>query len=235
MKSLNNKIYEYLNFPVFVTGLPRSGTSMTAGVLSNLGFFTGPTVPGGDANPKGFFENIIIREKIIKGILRAGKFCPLGVKSLPPLNFYKKINFENSKSLKEVLLQIITKQGYKNHEPWLIKDAKLTLMWRIFNDQFPDAIWLVVNRNRENFIRSCLKTDFMFQHSDQKKFWNNFADEYEQRLEELIKNVKNSIQINTDELVKGNYDQIKLICDKLNISFNKKKINDFISPQYWNR
>ena len=232
---MNKKIYKYLDLPVFITGLPRSGTSMTAGILAELGIFTGPTIPGGDANPKGFFENIIIREKIIKGILRAGKFCSLGVKSLPPQNFDKKVNFGNSKSLRDILIEIITIQGFNNDKPWLIKDAKLTLMWRIFNRQFPNAIWIVVKRDRKNFIRSCLKTDFMLQHSNQEKFWNNYADNYEIRLDELIKNVGNLIKINTDELITGDYKQIEILCDKLKISFSKEKVENFISPQFWNR
>ena len=70
--------------PVFVTGLPRSGTSMVAGLLGLSGLWLGHTVPGGQENIRGFFENVILRERVQKEILRQGRFDPLGVQRLPP-------------------------------------------------------------------------------------------------------------------------------------------------------
>jgi len=228
-------MHDYTEHPIFITGLPRSGTSMTAGIFAQLGVFTGPTVPGGLSNPKGFFENTIIREEIIKGILNAANFCPLGVSSLPPIDFNEEINFDKKLSLKDILQRIILAQGYNKEVPWLYKDAKLTLLWRIFNSQFPNALWIIVRRDRENVIRSCLSTHFMLQHSSKVDFWNKFADEYETRLEALLHCVKNVIQINTDELVNGHYEIIENICRDRGINFVHSVVNDFVSPVHWNR
>jgi hypothetical protein len=221
--------------PILITGLPRSGTSMTAGIMAELGVFTGPTVPGGEPNPKGFFENTVIREKIIKGILKAGDFCPLGVRSLPPRDFNIKISFGDGKSLKEILHNIIKAQGYSHNLPWLYKDAKLSLLWRIFNSQFPDALWVVVRRNRQNFIRSCLRTHFMVQHSTEEDFWNKFADDYELRLKELIQTVNRVIEVDTDAIISGNFNAIETLCEKIEIDFSKKIVDKFVSPEHWNR
>ena len=221
--------------PILITGLPRSGTSMTAGILAKLGVFTGPTVPGGRSNPKGFFENIVIREQIIKGVLKAGGFDPLGVRSLPPHDFNDEISFDDGKSLKEILHRIINAQGYSLNLPWLYKDAKLTLLWRIFNSQFPDALWIVVRRNRQNFIRSCLRTHFMVQHSTEEDFWNNFANAYELRLEELIKTANRVVEVDTDTIIGGDFSAIETVCEKVGIDFSKNITAKFVSPEHWNR
>ena len=59
---------------------------MVAGILANCGVWTGRTVRGDKNNPKGFFENIFIREQVIKGMLRSSGCDPLGVTKLPPLD-----------------------------------------------------------------------------------------------------------------------------------------------------
>lgn len=221
--------------PILITGLPRSGTSMVAGILTKLGVFTGPTVPGSEANPEGFFENIIIREQIIKKLLNAGGFCPLGVRSLPPGNFNREFTFDGGRSLKDTLQRIISSQGYPTDLPWLYKDAKLTLLWRIFNSQFPDALWVVVRRKRKNFIRSCLRTNFMKQHSVNENFWNKFADEYELRLGELVKRTNRVIEVDTDVIVTGNFDIIEILCEEIGIDFSETTTAKFVSPKHWNR
>lgn len=60
---------DLLDRPVLICGLPRSGTSLTAGILAICGLWLGRTVPGGGSeNPKGFFENVFLRERINKQI-----------------------------------------------------------------------------------------------------------------------------------------------------------------------
>ena len=45
--------------PILITGLPRSGTSLTAGCLHACGAWVGDTV-------KGLYENEAVREKVVK-------------------------------------------------------------------------------------------------------------------------------------------------------------------------
>ena len=106
--------------PIFITGLPRSGTSMTAGILNKLGVFAGETISGGPANPKGFYENIVIREQIVKSILRFYGKCPLGIKSLPPIDFNPNVLI-NKQSLSDVLYNVMLDQGYSGSLPFSIK------------------------------------------------------------------------------------------------------------------
>lgn len=47
--------------PILVLGSPRSGTSLTAGLLHQLGAWVGECKPADKWNPKGYFENDAIR------------------------------------------------------------------------------------------------------------------------------------------------------------------------------
>ena len=112
--------------PFLITGLPRSGTSMTAGIFATLGLWTGTTVPGGPENPKGFFEHVALREQVTKGILAGHGFDPVGVRKLPPRDFNPNIRFNNSLTLRQTIEAIIRDDGYEPHRRWMYKGATMS-------------------------------------------------------------------------------------------------------------
>lgn len=119
---------DYFSEPIFILGLPRSGTSMIAGSLGICGVWTGETVPACSvSNPKGFFEHTIIREQVIKKLLIQIGCDPLGVRKLPSVDIQGEIQ-----GLTDIIKGILERGGYKNNQPWLYKDAKLTLLWPYF-------------------------------------------------------------------------------------------------------
>ena len=214
--------------PIFITGLPRSGTSMIAGSLTSIGVWSGETIPGNSFNPKGYFENAVIRDKIVKPILMSHGFDPLGVRKLPPRDFCPKITVNHQHSLADYLHTVLHAQNYEEPQPWLYKDAKLSLIWRLLNSEFPNAIWVIVRRNRADFIQSCLNTDFMSQHSRKPEFWNYFADAIEERLEELINTVHCHYSIEANKVVMGQFDDLEEVCLCAGINFDKQKVEAFV-------
>ena len=64
--------------PILITGCPRSGTSLTAGIINKCEAWGGEMVGPTPHNPKGFFENIGLREKLTKPVLSAMGCDPLG-------------------------------------------------------------------------------------------------------------------------------------------------------------
>ena len=74
---------KYRRRPILVTGLPRSGTSLIAGLLHEFGAWTGTTLAGDEYNPKGYFEHAGIREDIVKPMLKVLGGDENGVKMLP--------------------------------------------------------------------------------------------------------------------------------------------------------
>lgn len=202
---------------------------MVAGAFSLCGAWTGKTVPGGGPeNPRGFFEHIIIRERVVKQMLMQLGCDPLGVQKLPPIDLKGGVD-----GLSDLLRRIVESEGYANDRPWLYKDAKLTLVWPYFRHAFPDAKWILVRRDDEGFINSCLKTGFMNQHSDRPGFWKQFAQEYRRRIDALKATGADMLEVFSPDLIKGDYDGLETVLKEVGLEFNRQALDEFISPDYW--
>ncbi|MBT3401782.1 MAG: sulfotransferase, partial [Rhodospirillaceae bacterium] len=172
---------DHRNSPILVTGMARSGTSMVAGLLALSGAWVGRTLAGDAHNPKGYFENLALREGVCKRLLQALGCDPLGIGKLPALDALPKVD-----GLTAPILAVLEKQGYDGKCPWLFKDAKMALLWPIWRDAFPAARWVVVRRDEAGVVASCLRTPFMCQHSEDPAFWRTVIAAYRARLDALV-------------------------------------------------
>lgn len=215
--------------PVFVTGLPRSGTSMVTGLLGVCGLWLGHTVPGGKENIRGFFENVILRERVQKEVLRQGNFDPLGVRHLPPTNWHPVI-----RNFREIVAAALRAQGYDGEKQWGFKDAKLTLTWRLWHEHFPAARWVIVRRPTEQVIASCLRTSFMKPHSPDPAFWQRFVEAYLDRLETLQRTVSWSRTVEATAIAGGRFDELAKLVGDLDLAWSPDAARDFVAPASWN-
>ncbi len=218
----------HIDKPIFILGIPRSGTSMIAGLLNICGAWVGTTVPGGPENPRGYFENWIIRDQINKQFLLKIGCDPLGVSKLPDIELLPKVE-----NLSDIVKKAIKSDGYEENKQWLYKGAKLTLLWPIYKSAFPEARWVIVRRREEDIINSCLNTHFMVQHSIEPVFWTNFINEYLIRLKKLKSSGVWFREIWPHAIVKGNTETLRQLIDDLGLFWDYHKINEFILPSYW--
>lgn len=215
--------------PIFVLGIPRSGTSMIAGALHRCGAWIGATVPGGPSNPEGFFENVMLRERVLKPMLDHQGADPLGVRRLPGLDGLKL-----QPSLRgDVLRQIAVENYPGGGQAWLYKDCKLSLVWPLWRDAFPDARWVIVRRPAEDIVRSCLRTSFMNQHSFDPEFWRGWVREYEKRLEALKSSGVWWREIDSHDAVVSDLTPIRSLVQDLGLQWNEHAVRGFIKPQHW--
>jgi hypothetical protein len=217
------------NAPVLVVGLPRSGTSMVTGLLALCGLWLGHTVPGGKENVHGFFESVVLRERVQKEILRQGKFDPSGVRLLPSVTWHPIV-----RNLREVVGAALAVQQYDGRQIWGFKDAKLTLTWRLWHQHFPRARWIIVRRSDDEVIASCLRTSFMKQHSGDPAFWRQFVADYLERLAALQREVGWSRSIEAGDLVAGRFDTMEQIVGELGLNWRMDMVRGFIAPECWN-
>jgi hypothetical protein len=216
------------NQPIFIVGIPRSGTSIIAGMLGICGVWYGQTLSATGANPVGFFENRNLRNHVIKPILKRLNCDTLGVRSLPALESLQPIP-----NLAEVIFALISNEGYSNIYPWLFKEPKLSLIWPIFMHSFPKARWVIVRRNSSDIVRSCLETDFMAQHSSDPLFWESFVNNYLERLSRLKVNIDFYREIWPDDLVNGSFGSAQALVHDLGLNWREEEITDFINKDYW--
>ncbi len=215
--------------PILITGLPRSGTSLTAGLLALSGAWSGSTIAGTQDNIKGFFEHAGLREQVNKAILKKLGCDPLGVRKLTPHG-----SLPNISNFKEIVYDVIINDGYDGSQRWMFKDAKSLLLWPYYREHFPGASWVIVKRNREDIIDSCLRTGFMKQHSTDRAFWNRWAEDYEQRIEELKASGAKCHEVwASDVFDPAKRHQLKALIKKLKLKWNDKRVKEFIEPKVW--
>lgn len=217
--------------PIFITGASRSGGSMIAGVFNMCGAFGGNMKANG-SNARGMYENIRIRDTIVKPYLlrlnadAEGQF-PLPVDThIPP-------------TWKHDVENIMIKEGYKDGA-WMYKDNRLALTWRVWHYAFPNAKWIIVRRRTGDIIQSCVKTGFMkaFKNEDNRKLlnlnseeecWLWLVHEYEKRFVEMIEEGVNCKVIWPERMVYGDYKQLYETLDWLGLRW-KPEIFNFIDP-----
>lgn len=214
--------------PIFITGLPRSGTSLMAGCIMGLGAFGGVTIGGDENNPTGYFENALLREGVIKPLLKGLGADPLGVNPLPPLESVHRIP-----QLDNAILDEMVRQGYEGDGPWAFKGVKMTLLWPAMVAAFPMARWVVVRRKAEDVVASCLRTQFLSQRSQDPAFWQGFVQEYETRFQALIDYGVWVRQVWPAKLIAGDYSELEALAPELGLSWNQEAVTELVDQRHW--
>ncbi len=126
-----------------ITGMHRSGTSLTASLLQSVGVNIGEKLVGPEyGNIKGHFEDIEFVE-LQKGILRSQRIDDLGsnieIKQIP-------VNKKYLKAAKR-LIKNRQEENEKNNNNWGWKDPRTTLFLKFWLGLLPDAKFIFVYRS----------------------------------------------------------------------------------------
>ncbi len=220
--------------PILITGCARSGTSLTAGIISRLGFCGGKVIGATPHNQKGQYENVEIRNNMIKNYLRLLSVDPLGQNPLPNIDIVKRdATKEKCDSWKKRIFSILNNQGYDGTSPWYYKGAKICLIWPIWNKAFPDAKWVIVRRDDYDICSSCLKTSFM-RAFNKRNGWQFWVNEHKKRFEEIKKATRNVFEFWPFKVIDGNFNHVSELAEFLSVdSYDEEEIKDFISPDLW--
>ncbi len=220
------------NRPIFITGVPRSGTSMTAGLFSINSFYGGELIGATKDNKNGFFENRKIREGIVKRRLAAAGIDVLAqtIWKYPEEIMQDKYVTLNSKSpllLKKEVEEIMTNEGVWDNADWFYKCAKLPLFGLIWSRAWPEATVVIVKREREGHINSLLRTGFMKCCStpDAWNDWIDVYDDYLNRLKDLFADVR---EVYFEDITNGNFEGIEDILSERNMEFNEQLSSEFL-------
>ncbi len=189
---------------------------MTAGVLKTLGLKLGQTVPGGTANPKGFFEHEGVRDHILKpALVKAGG-------SRSGQGHWPKPGAVHPESLRCGVIKHL--KGANCY-----KDAKICLIWDSWSRAFPDNLYVIVRRDMDDFAQSCLHTKFMKLHRTAEG-WKQWGQVFVDRCELLKKRV-DWIEIWPD----GTSDVFKPLAQFAGLEWNQEAVDDFVDAKLWNR
>jgi hypothetical protein len=209
--------------PILITGIPRSGTSIIAGVIKQCGAFIG------NVSRRGMYENDNIREHLVKQYFYRIGADPRGQFPIPST-----INLPIPGDWRERVEKIITMEGYHelNGGYWVYKGTGMSLIWPVWHNAFPNAKWIIVRRRTGDVIQSCLKTTYMKAYNDIDG-WKGWVHQYERKFVEMMEAGVNCKIIWPERMVTGDFQQMKEVLEWVGLQWTDE-IKDFIDPLLWN-
>jgi hypothetical protein len=208
--------------PVLVASAPRSGSSITARIVSSLGYFAGVTKPADEHNPTGYIENRAVESLVIRFLRQhdeynlGQRFQPFGLDRRCP-------------TFRERVLQEFKVQG-KGEAPFVYKDTKTPLVWPVWDRHFPRAQWVLVQRSRAATLASIRRAPFMTHYDDRAK-WERYLDRYDRLLLHIASDVPRTHTVNADRLLDGEGDEVAALLSFLGCPDQTDEARSLISPQ----
>lgn len=200
---------------IFITGCARSGTSLVTKLLQINGAYLGD-----ERRVNVLFENVSIRENVLKPYLTFCGADPLGQDVLPDTEHLPPPHDDLKRALKDYLPRL----------PRAYKDAKLTLVWPAFHAAWPYARWVLVRREKQKIVESCMRAPFMRKRKTVRE-WEEWVDQHEQRFTRMREQLS-LIEVWTDDVITHPH-QFKDVTDFLELSFLEAATMRAIDPRLW--
>lgn len=192
------------NRPIIILTIPRSGSSMTAGIFALHGVWTGPVKAPNEYNPKGYFESSLYLQRVVKYL---------------KLVTYPKINATNT-GWKQEVRDMLNIGGYTTG-PYLFKhSARHFALWNDFNPYF-----VCVRRKMESIKRSKKRIN--------RKGDIHIAIRKDVEAMQYIDQHVRHVNVYTDQVVDGDLSSLENAFDYCNLHFDPKVALDFIDPSLW--
>lgn len=211
--------------PIIITGCARSGTSLVAGIVNKCGAWGGDMFGPSQHNQRGYFENKLLREQVIKPYLRYINVDPLGQDPLPNIN---ELSYQ---PLKKQMIKIVREQGYKKG-PWFYKCAKACLIWMLLDGEFPNAKWIIVRREPKDIVASCMRTGFMQKRKDTES-WRKWVDHHLDRFEEMRNSSMQTWEVWPQKLIDGDVSEMYNAIEAVGLKWDEQAVSDFVAPELY--
>lgn len=212
--------------PILVTGFPRSGTSLTCGILHACGAWFGNTCGPTRWNRKGQFENQRIRDHFVKALLSQVGADPRGQSPLPPPAFS---NGGEVPGMRLNILREIQKQGGRQN--FAFKDPKLTLVWSAWDKAFPEAKWVITVRSRQEVEASCRKVGFIKNRPD--NWLVEWLDHQSVLHEEMVLRMDGRCLLFHPFKIFRDVEEARFLVEWLGLKWNEKAVTDFAEASLW--
>tara|TARA_Y100000004_G_scaffold93221_1_gene104411 strand:- start:1507 stop:2217 length:711 start_codon:yes stop_codon:yes gene_type:complete len=214
------KDYNELKQIVWIPTIPRSRSSMTAGILVRCGAFCG-NIAYGFHNGKGLYENPIIMHSCWYDRIES---CG-GVKGLAKLE--KLNNIPENKEFGNMFTALMNYQGYQKDQTVMFKHAPFMFFHKEIMDHFPNSIWIIPDRNKDERVISMMN------------LWNISQEEVEE-IDEMYSSILDNIsnlykdkvyRLDTDVIAKERrFANIENIVHKIpGLSWDQEKVEKWIS------
>ena len=211
---------------IIITGPPRSGTSMIAGILVKCGAFAGQTIGPVPHNEKGTFQNQLIMEKLIIPMLIVFRlYNEWGMHVIPERTPFVADLWEYADGI------LRNDPHYKDGLLLMVKAPQIALMWQTWNFAFPKARWIWCDRDKEAIARSCIRAARYESLTDPPynfREWKEWVEAHDAKLFEMAEEKLDIAVIDTRKVADGDFTQIKAFVDMAGLEWNEEGIVEFV-------
>ena len=215
--------------PIFIASAPRSGSSLLSYILHNEGIQVGETKPADKYNPNGYFENLKIRELVIKH-LKKQDVRNQGKKFQPVNLTFSSIDIA---LFRHNVVSALLKDSIDLDKPWLFKDPKIVLTWLLFAKSFPNAKWILLYRNEDAIIDSYKRTEFMNAYESTED-WQKYLTCFVANMESIKSFCTNTHTFAIESLIDNDTDKINNLYSFLGLR-NTGKYVSCIDKRYFGK
>lgn len=143
---------------VLILGAPRSGTSVTTGVMGKLGLNLGHTLTEARSwNPRGDYEDANIVD-LNRSLIRAFGICPRNATGVPSDYSLHDYTYEAKKRIKRTI-----KKSFGDAQVFGLKHPRINLMLPVFLDAVQEMGYhphlVVVSRDTRHVVRSLNRSE----------------------------------------------------------------------------
>jgi hypothetical protein len=143
---------------------------------------------------------------------------------------------------RERVEKVMIDEGYIQGQ-WVYKDSRSALIWKVWNNAFPNARWLIVRRRTADVIHSCEMTAFMSAFKDSKNrqatnsetefaAWLWYVHQYEKKFVEMITKGLNCKVIWPERMINKDFRQIHEVVEWLGLEWKDNAL-DSINILLW--
>lgn len=194
--------------PIVVVGIPRSGTSLTAGLFAAHGVWTGAVREADQKNPRGYFESIAFNRiwgEWWSDWWSIGRLIP-----------------DPKPGFRDKLLWALIDEGYRGG-PWLIKHD--IICFPVWAECSP--IWICVRREAQAIAQSM--ADFFEPHPEAAHFHIKRIPLYEELLDYLVALGGHSVWM--ADLIRGEFAGLKEAFAHCGIEMNEEVVRSIVDPE----
>jgi hypothetical protein len=239
-----------------LTGIARSGTSITAKMFKESGAFGG--VIRGEDN-WGFCENDKIISTCILPYLKKFVYNYMEVereiggvnKKVKVINwkrvkvpFKKEFDFYQPIYFRKLVLGILEREGWDGESPVYIKAPSLCLMSPVWHEAFPEANWIIIRRNMHDILKSVSSPEWF--HRDGKNKGrtalalndetinrpNSMAEAYSVALKAIVNHPDiSSHEVHYEDIMSGDFSGIKAGIELCGLDYDEEKLRGFVKKK----
>ncbi|NBB81546.1 MAG: hypothetical protein GVY36_19255 [Verrucomicrobia bacterium] len=189
--------------PTVIISLPRSGSSMTAGLFAKHGAWVGPCRKPDARNAKGYFESQPFKKAIID---RVGPIVHKGILA-PEIPW------------KQTALNILRSNGYTGGK-WIVKHSAMYYpLWHEFKPRF-----ICVRRDTKAVAKSGNASGYLK---------NTHAIPAHVEAMDYVRDNLGGVDVFTDEVVRGDYSSLERAFDHAGIEMARAIVDEFVDPSLW--